>query len=637
MKYEKLAEEIIKNVGGKENVNSLTHCITRLRFKLKDESKANTEVLKKMDGIVTVMQSGGQYQVVIGNHVADVFRAINTVSSLETVSENETTEKMNLFNKAIDIITGVFAPTLGVLSATGMIKGVLALLLAMNILSTNDGTYQILNAIGDSLFYFFPIFLGYTASKKFKLNHFIGMSIGAALVYPTLSGLTADPTKVLYTLFQGTLIESPIFITFLGIPIILMNYSSSVIPIILSTYLAAKVEKVFNKIIPDVVKTILVPVCTLLFIVPLTFIVIGPVATWAGKLIGTFTLSIYNLSPIIAGLFMGALWQVFVIFGLHWGFIPILINNIMVFKADPIVALTFGTTFAQIGVVLAILLKTKNKKLKVLAIPAFISGIFGVTEPAIYGVTLPRKKPFILSCIASSIGGGILGFAGTKIYAMGGTGIFSIPSFISPSGIDGGFYGALIAMVVSFALGFLLMFFSKVNNEEFNSEKVSGEESENIDGTLVKQELLVSPLKGEVKELSEVKDEAFSTGMLGKGIAIEPSEGKVVSPVDGTITTLFPTSHAIGITSVNGAEILIHVGMDTVQLEGKYFSPKVKQGDEVKAGQVLLEFDMKAIENEGYSLITPVIITNSDNYKNIIKVDKKYIKYKEAVLTALVE
>lgn len=627
MKYEKLAKEIIKNVGGKENVNSLAHCITRLRFKLKDESKANTEVLKNMDGVVTVVKSGGQYQVVIGNHVPDVYAEVATIGGFAESSSGESEEKLNPFNKFIDIISGVFTPTLGVLSATGMIKGFNALFVALGWLANTSGTYQILNAIGDCLFYFFPIFLGYTAAKKFKLNEFIGMAIGAALVYPTLSGLmTGTP---LYTLFGGTVIESPIYITFLGIPVILMSYSSTVIPIILATYVGAKIEKGFKKIIPDVIKLFIVPFCTLLVIVPLTLILIGPMATWAGKLLGAATLAIYGLSPIVAGLFMGAFWQVFVIFGLHWGFIPIVMNNMAVFGYDPILAGVLGASFAQTGVVLAILIKTKNPKLKSLAIPAFISGIFGVTEPAIYGITLPRKKPFILSCVASAIGGGIIGLMGTKGYIMGGLGIFAIPSYISPQGLDTGFYGAIIAIAVSFVLGFLLMFFGGFKDEESKKE-------ENKENVLVKQETLISPLKGEVKPLSEVNDEAFSKGALGKGVAIEPTEGKVIAPVDGVLTTLFPTGHAIGITSDNGVEILIHIGMDTVKLEGKYFTPKVKQGESVKAGQVILEFDIKAIKAAGYSLITPVIITNSGNYLDVIETDQKTISYKEDLLTVMI-
>lgn len=630
MKYEKLAKDIIKHVGGKENVNSLTHCITRLRFKLKDEKKANTDILKNMDGVVTVVQSGGQYQVVIGNHVPDVYADVVAIGGFQTSAEDESSDKKTgILNTFIDTVSGVFAPTLGVLSATGMIKGFLALFVTLKMLDSTSGTYTILYSIADCLFYFFPIFLGYTAAKKFKLNEFTGMAIGAALVYPTIANLTSTG-KPLYNVFTGTVIESSVYLTFLGIPVILMSYSSSVIPIVLSAYAGSKIEKVFKKVIPDVVKTFLVPFCTLLVTVPLAFIIIGPLATWAGKLLGAFTLAIYNLSPVIAGLFMGAFWQVFVIFGLHWGFIPIVINNIATLHYDPIIMLTFAASFAQTGVVGAVLLKTKSKKLKSLSIPAFISGIFGVTEPAIYGITLPRKKPFILSCIAASIGGAIAGLMGSKAYMLGGLGIFGIPNAIGPDGMDKGFYGSIIAIIVGFVLGFVLMLFTKLEEDK---EVTKESKTEN---PLVKQEILSSPLKGEVKPLSEVKDEAFAKGALGKGIAIEPVEGKVIAPVDGVLTTFFPTGHALGITSTNGAEILIHVGMDTVQLEGKYFTPKAKQGDAVKAGDVLLEFDIKAIKNEGYSVITPVIITNSDQYLDVIETDKKIINYSEDLLTVMI-
>lgn len=628
MKYEKLAKNIIKNVGGKENVNSLTHCVTRLRFKLKDESKANTEVLKNMDGVVTVIQSGGQYQVVIGNHVPDVYADVAAIGGFAAAASEETKERMSVFDKFIDTVSGVFTPILGVLCATGMIKGFNALFVALHILNNTDGTYQILNATGDALFNFFPIFLGYTAANKFKANKFMGMVIGAALVYPTLAGITAPTAQPLYTLFAGTVFESPVYITFLGIPVILMSYASSVIPIILATYVGAKIESGFKKIIPDVVKTFLVPFFTLLIIVPLTFLVIGPVATWAGKLLGAGTLWICNLSPTLEGILLGGFWQVFVMFGLHWGLVPIAINNFAVLHYDPVMSSYFGASFAQIGVVAAIIIKTKNKKLRSIAIPAFISGVFGITEPAIYGVTLPRKKPFIISCIAAAAGGGIIGFMGSVWYMIGGFGVFGIPSYIGPNGLDKGFYGAIIGMIVSFVLGFLMMFFAKFKEEEIREEKP--------ETSLVKQEKLVSPLKGEIKSLSEVKDEAFSSGALGKGIAIEPTEGKVIAPVDGVLTTFFPTAHALGITSDNGAEILIHVGMDTVQLEGKHFTPKAKQGDTVKAGDVLLEFDIKAIKAEGYSLVTPVIITNSDNYLDIIETDKKAINYKEDLLTMMI-
>ncbi|SMC19529.1 PTS system beta-glucoside-specific IIA component, Glc family (TC 4.A.1.2.6)/PTS system beta-glucoside-specific IIB component, Glc family (TC 4.A.1.2.6)/PTS system beta-glucoside-specific IIC component, Glc family (TC 4.A.1.2.6) [Clostridium acidisoli DSM 12555] len=630
MKYEKLAKDIIQNVGGKENVNSLTHCVTRLRFKLKDENKANTEVLKNMDGVVTVIKSGGQYQVVIGNHVPDVYDDVVTIGGFAGASESaESGEKVNALNKFIDIISGVFTPILGAMCATGMIKGLAALLVALKVLTSTSGTYQILYGIGDSLFYFFPIILGYTAAKKFKLNEVVGMTIGAALVYPAIANLTAG--KPLYTVFNGSVLQSSVYLTFLGIPVILMSYSSSVIPIVLSAYVGSKIEKGFKKIVPDVVKTFLVPFCTLLVTVPLAFIIIGPVATWAGKLIGAGTLAIYSLSPIIAGLFVGAFWQVFVIFGLHWGLVPIMLNNIAVLHYDPVIATFFAASFAQTGVVLAVLIRTKNKKLKSIAFPAFISGIFGVTEPAIYGVTLPRKKPFIISCIGASIGGGILGAMGSKMYMLGGFGIFGIPSFVGKNGFDRGFYGSIVSIIVSFIFGFVIMFVVGLGDEKI-SEELKEEKKEE----LVKQETLVSPLKGEVKALAEVEDEAFSKGALGKGIAIEPTEGKVVSPVDGVLTTLFPTGHALGITSDKGAEILIHIGMDTVELEGKYFTAKVKQGEKVTKGQLLLEFNVAAIKDEGYSLTTPIVITNSGSYLDVIETDKKTVDYKDDLLIVMI-
>lgn len=612
MKYEQLARDIIQQVGGKENVNSVVHCITRLRFKLKDESKANTEAIKNMDGVVTVMKSGGQYQVVIGNHVPDVYKAVVEVGGFQNQSpvEEEGAPQGSLFSRFIDIISSIFTPVLGVLAATGMIKGFNALFVAIGWLDNTSGTYQLLNAIGDSLFYFFPIFLGYTAIKKFGGSPFIGMAIGASLVYPTLSTLTAgDP---LYTVFSGTMFESPVHITFLGIPVILMTYSTSVIPIIIAAFFAAKLEKFLKTVIPDVIKMFIVPLLTLLIIVPLTFILIGPIATWAGMLLGSATVAVYNLSPLIAGIFLGGLWQVFVIFGLHWGLVPVAINNLTSLGSDPVLALIFAASFAQIGAVLAVFLKIKNQKIKTLSIPAFISGIFGVTEPAIYGVTLPLKKPFIMSCIGGAVGGGIMGIMGTQVYIIGGLGVFGYPSNISPEGITTGFYGSLIGTAVAFIVGFVLTYlFGGVNKSAAATPQPEVTPvAKEVSATTVGQEQIVSPLKGTVVRLKDLSDVAFSSGSLGQGVAIEPTEGKLVAPVSGTVSALFPTHHAIGITTESGAEILIHIGMDTVQLEGKHFKAHVAQGEFVEKGQLLIEFDMEAIKHSGRVLTTPVIVTN---------------------------
>ncbi|PSL36311.1 PTS system beta-glucoside-specific IIA component (Glc family) /PTS system beta-glucoside-specific IIB component (Glc family) /PTS system beta-glucoside-specific IIC component (Glc family) [Planomicrobium soli] len=634
MKYEKLAKEIIENVGGRENINSVVHCITRLRFKLKDESKANTEVLKDMDDVVTVMKSAGQYQVVIGNQVPDVYKAVVEVGGFSSNAPvEEESGDTNLFNRFIDVISSIFTPILGVLAATGMIKGLNALFVALGWLDTTSGTYQILNAVGDSLFYFFPIFLGYTAIKKFGGSPFIGMAIGAALVYPALSGVTAG--EPLYTLFSGTIFESPVFITFLGIPVILMSYASSVIPIILAAFFAAKVENGFKKVVPDVVKAFVVPFATLLVVVPVTFMLIGPIATWAGQLLGQGTMFIFNLSPIIAGLFIGGLWQVFVIFGLHWGLVPIAINNLAVQGSDPILGMMFAASFAQIGAVLAVYLKIKNQKLKTLSVPAFISGIFGVTEPAIYGITLPLKKPFIMSCIGGAVGGAILGFAKSSLFMVGGLGIFGIPTYIHPTeGLNFAFWAVLVSITVAFIIGFVLTYLFGLSKEktaaDAPSPKVVVQKDEAL---LVGNQIVASPMQGVVKELSELEDAAFSSGALGKGVAIEPTEGKLYAPVSGTVTALFSTKHAVGITADSGAEILIHIGMNTVQLNGKHFTAHVEQGAQIEKGQLLIEFDIEAIKQAGYEVVTPVVITDTEKYTNVNTTTDKKIKWGEPLIS----
>lgn len=631
-KYDGLARIIIQNVGGKSNVVSLTHCITRLRFKLKDESKANTEVLKATDGIVTVLQSGGQYQIVIGNHVPDVYAVVNQIGGFggegAAVDSGEK-EKMTL----IDIISGIFSPLLGVLAATGMVKGLLALASFCG-MSETSGTYIILYSVADGFFYFMPIFLGYMAAMKFGMNKFVGMAIGAALVYPNIVDLTS--LEPIGTIFAGTAFETNIYTKFLGIPVLLPGggYASSVIPVILSVFVGAKIEKLWKKIIPDVVKNFLVPMCTLVVIIPLTFLVVGPIASLAASAIGWVTSGAYSLSPIIAGLIVGGLWQVLVIFGLHWGLVPIMMNNISVIGYDAVLSPYFTATFAQTAVIVAILIKTKDKNIRSLAVPAAISGTFGVTEPAIYGISLPKKKPFIISCIASAIGGAVIGALNVKCYIFGALGIFAFPSYIDKATNDlSSMYGALIGVVVAIVIAFVLTMITYKDEEKKPAAKI--EEKPAASGKSMKKSMIVSPLKGMVKPLSEVEDEAFSSGALGQGIAIEPMEGKLTAPADGTISAFFPTGHAIGMTTEDGAEILMHVGMNTVKLEGKYFTPKAKQGDHVKKGQVLLEFDIQKIKKAGYSTVTPVLITNSDQYTDIVPTDAKQANRGDTILTLL--
>lgn len=630
-KYEQLANDIIKHVGGKENILSLVHCITRLRFQLKDESKADDDILKNMEGVVTVMKSAGQYQVVIGNHVPAVYADVCEAAGITVSTQEETREHKNVFDALIDTISGIFQPILSIMTAAGMLKGLNALFLALGWYTDTSGTAIFMNTIGDALFMYLPIMLGYTSAKKFGLKPFVGLVIGAALCYPAIQQSTlSGGGEPLYTLFAGTLFESPVYMDIFGIPVITMDYTSSVVPVILICFFASKCQKQLNKLIPETLKFFFVPMFTLFIALLCGFIVIGPIATFASNLIAEGIMNVRNFSPMLVGALVGGFWQVLVIFGLHWGFIPIYINNIATMGFDNVMMPFFGATFAQTAVVIAMLIKTRDKKLRALCVPAAISGIFGVTEPAIYGITLPRKKPFIISCIASAIAGAYFGFANLKEFIMGGLGIFEFPAMIDPAtnNMDSlyvGIIGAILAMLVGFIL--TMLFFT----DDKAADTIKAKDA-SVSEELLDKEIIAMPLHGEILPLSNVKDAAFSQWILGKGLAIEPDQGEVVSPVNGVITTLFPTYHAIGITADSGVEILIHVGMDTVQLEGTHFHPVIQQGERVTVGQKLLEFDMEEIRKAGYSLITPVVITNSSQYLDILETG---LKSSEELLTVI--
>ncbi|MBP1043890.1 PTS glucose transporter subunit IIA [Vagococcus sp. BWB3-3] len=608
-KYNQLATDIIANVGGKENIISLAHCVTRLRFNLKDEALANDEVLKNMDGVVTVMKAGGQYQVVIGNHVPDVYKVVREQAGISDESDAAAIgKKMSFKDKFFDLITGIMMPSIAILSASGIIKGLNTVLAISGVYTMDSSYYMLINAIGDAMFYFFPVILGYNTARKLKSNPILGIVIGAALCYPTINGVDLG--------FFGFNVNA--------------TYTSSVLPVILIVALAAPLERFFNKVIPDVIKTFMVPMLVMLIAIPLGFIVIGPVANLIGVLIGEVINSIIGFSPIIGGLIVGASWQVLVLFGVHMMMIVPSMMNVMSGTPDTFMAMISVVSFAQTAVVLAIWLKTKNQKLKNIAFPAWISGIFGVTEPAIYGITLPRIKMFVISCIGGAVGGAVAGFFNLKVYTMAGLGIFSLPGFIdteagSMTGVVQVCIAIVIAMVISFGLAYAMYKDDAVAEPVAATEKVS-----------VKKEVLMSPIKGSVMPLSQVADDAFAQEVMGKGLAIEPIEGKVYAPCNGTVMTVFPTKHAIGIISDNGCEILIHLGMDTVKLDGKYFESHVVQGEKVTTGDLLVSFDLEAIKKEGYSMETPVIITNTADYLDIIPMNSKNILAGSEMLTLLI-
>ncbi len=636
-KYHELAKEIVKNVGGKENISGLVHCITRLRFTLKDEGKAKDDVLKAMEGVVTVMKSGGQYQVVIGNHVPEVFEDVMELIDLkEDGGQGEKEKKGRLLDRAIDVVSGIFQPILGIMAACGMLKGLNTLLVALGLYSAECGGYLIINAAGDALFTFLPLFLGYTAAKKFGLKPMLGLAIGAAMCYPGIqSGTLSAGMEPMYSLLEGTMFASPVYINFFGIPVISVDYTGTVIPVILAVWFASKCEKFFNKLIPDLVKFFFVPMLTLLVTLPVSVIFLGPVATFGSTLISEFTLAIRGFSPLLAGAVVGLTWQILVIFGMHWGFIPVYINNVMTLGYDNVMMPFFACTFATSAVVLAVFFKTKDKKLREMAIPNFISGIFGVTEPAIYGILLPLKKPFIISCIAGGIGGAFYGHFNFRKFILGGMGIFELPNMMNPDGTMGNIIVAFAGIGISMAAGFLLtMLFYKEREETAETAKVSATGVAAVKGKDGKI-ALASPLKGKVLKLSEVKDEAFASGVLGQGAAVEPEEGVLYAPADGTVSALFPTGHAIGLTTQTGLELLMHVGMDTVQLDGKGFKAFVETGETVKQGQKLLEFDRKLISEAGYSLVTPVLVTNSDDFEQVEITGDEKVKAGDLLLSIM--
>ena len=612
----------MENVGGKENINSLTHCVTRLRFRLKDESKANDEALKNNPGVVTVMKSAGQYQVVIGNHVPLVYADVCELAGISNGTQQvEEEAPQGLFNKLIDIISGCFQPILGPLCAAGIIKGLNALLVfILGSSFNNSGTYMILNAIGDSIFNFLPIILGYTAAKKFNVNVIVGMIIGATLCYPTIQTDTLSAAgKAIGTLpFIGSY-----YTKFIGIPFVSGNYTSTVVPVICIVALAAQIQKIAKKFVPEMLQNFFVPFFVLIISLPIGLLVIGPVVSLLTTVLSNMFAGLYAFSPIVTAFVIGALWQCLVIFGLHWALVPMAMVNIGNLGYDTILPGMLGTTFAATGVLAAMYLKLKDENKKALAIPGVISAFCGVTEPAIYGFLLPEKTPFVFSCIGGAVGGAIMGTVAVKQYVIGGLGIFSVVNFISPKGNATGMIVSLIAGAVSLVVGFVLtMIFYKTNDQQVENKEV----------TKLEEETILAPIKGEVKPIEESSDAAFASGALGKGVVILPEEGKVYAPVTGTVTVLFPSLHAIGITSDAGVELLIHIGINTVQLNGEGFTAHIKQGDQIKQGQLLVEFDMNKIKEAGYTLETPVLVTNYADLKEVKNTNASSVQLQETLM-----
>ncbi len=598
--YTKLSKSIVKYVGTEKNIVSLFHCATRLRFKVKDNKEVNLEKLKSLEGVITAMDSGGQIQVVIGNQVGNVYQAVlenSNIKAEQDTAENTNGEKKNIINVLMETISGIFAPALGILAGAGTIKALLILLVTLKVLTESSGTYQIWYAAADGVFTFLPVLLGYTAGKKFGCNPFVSIALGMALVHPNMTALFSSGDSI----------------RFLGMKVHMVSYTSSVMPIIISTYVLSKLEKVLKKYIPEILKMFAVPMIELMVMVPATFLVIGPVMDKFGTLLASGYTAIVGINPVIAGGILGLLWPAVIIFGLHWGFFPIVMNNLATMGKDTLFVITGPNNFAQAGATLGVFLKTKDKKLKSISGSAAVSAVLaGITEPAIYGVTLPYKKPFFIGAVFSGIAGAITAAVGASASTVLGMSLLTMPGYLGT-----GFVGLVIACLIAYfgsAVCTYLFGFSDdmiVREEEKEDETKNGEIE-------TSDETLCVPAEGNMILLKDVKDEVFASGVLGEGIAIEPVNGMIKAPCAGTITAVAETGHAIGIVSEHGAEILIHIGMDTVKMNGQGFEVHVKVGEKVSAGDALVTVDLEKVKEAGYDTVTPMIITNGFSYQEVV-------------------
>ena len=612
--YDDLSKKIAVCVGGAENVNSVFHCATRLRFKVKDSKKVDKKRLEQLEGVISVIESGGQIQVVIGTHVGEVYSAILNNTDIKGQAEGQADtsggEKKNLVNTFMETISGIFAPILEAMCGAGMLKGILILCTTLGWLSADMGTYRILYAAADGVFYFLPVFLAVTAARKFGASEFISVAIAAALLYPDMTGAFSNGDVL----------------TFCKIPVVLVNYTSSVIPIIISVYVFSKLEKFLKKVLPDMVKNFMVPLLSLVIMVPATYLVIGPIADNAGKLLASGYTGLVSLSPVVAGFVLGLFWPVVVMFGLHWGFAPIVMNNIAQYGRDTLFTITGPNNMAQAGATLGVFLKTKNKELKSLSGSAAISAVLaGITEPAIYGITLKYKKPFYIGMVFSGIAGAIVAACGAGAPTLLSTSILTLPGYIGK-----GFAGFCIACAIAYFGSAIVTFLFG-----FSDDMILDNTPEEAEAPESKDEELVAPVNGTMIPLSDVKDDAFSSELLGKGFAMIPADGKVCAPCDGVISAVYETGHAVGITTANGAEILIHIGMDTVSLNGKGFLTKVEVGQAVKTGELLVDVDLDVIKEAGLDTVIPVVVANSDAYEQIKPMQMGEKKAGEAVLCCI--
>ncbi|MFT8872813.1 MAG: beta-glucoside-specific PTS transporter subunit IIABC [Sporolactobacillus sp.] len=635
--YAQLAEDIVAGVGGKGNVNSLIHCATRLRFRLKDTAKASKATLEDLPKVLTAVSAGGQYQVVIGDEVVPVFDAIMSAYHFSAVDQNgtgaadepaaadEVEQKDNVFERFVAVLSGIFTPFISVLAGAGVLKGLAILILTTHLLAAGSPIYVAINALASGVFTLLPIFIAITAADKFNTNRFIAVALAAAMIYPLTDTLVP---KVAYLGSYAVNFKT---------------YGGAVIPTILAIWLESYIERWFKKHLPAVTQLVFVPFLTLVVAGLLTFFIIGPLGNGLGLGLAYGYKFLYNLSPLVAGALLGGTFQIFVIFGLHWGILPISLINIKAYGYDTLLAVMFVAVIGQFGAVTGAAIRATKLKNREIAISALISAFFGITEPAIYGINLKYKKGFIFGLIGGAVGGAIIGAAGVRCFQYTPImNVFETPLFIGPhSSVAMAFVAGAVAWLVALLL-VLTLGFNESNTEKLFANFTSGKKSltekktaaleQAQTDTVAKEEAapavdvsgltlaghVASPLNGTAVALSTVNDPVFSSGAMGEGAGIVPVDGRLVAPFDGTVSVVFPTGHAYGLMSADGAELLIHIGINTVELGGKFFKAAVSVGDAIEKGQLLGEFEPEKIKEAGYDVTTMVIVTNSKDFKQVI-------------------
>lgn len=626
--YTQLAKEVVAAVGGKENIVNVTNCMTRLRFVLKDDSIPDKDKVAGIKGVKGVMNQGGQYQVIIGTHVSEVVKDVRREAQISgegsiNKEDMKLIKKDSLWNRFFKTISGCIMPMLGPMIAGGIIKGILVILVTAGILTKTDGTYLVLYAAGDAILYFMPVIVGFTCGKVFDCNPYVTAVIGAAFLYPDLvSAVSAEGG-----------------ITFLKIPVAAASYTNTFLPIVLASFVASKLEKLAKKFIPSMLQLMLVPTFVLAVTVPLSWIVIGPVMNTVSSWLSKGVFGIFGMSPLLGGTLLGAFWQLVVLLGLHAAFIPILMNNLFSQGYDPVNAVLGLTVWALAGVTLGYALKNKDPEKRGIGFGSLASALCGVTEPAIYSIALPNFKLFVCAWIGGGISGGILGALGGKMYTMAGDGLFRIPAMINPEGLDISFYGFIICALISFAVSAVLAFImadSGVEEAEQVAEQMDTDMNNHVLGENKmisdnKETIIYAPVSGKVICREDIPDETFASGIMGEGVGIKPEEEIIVAPFDGEITSVVDTGHAVGLTSSDGVELLIHVGVDTVKMQGDGFQVFVTEGQKVKTGEKLLKFDRDKIRKAGYSDTTAVLVTNSDDYSSV-KTVAENVKQKDTVI-----